>query len=160
MCLRIYACIYCVAGIRPRSMLAVCMSASARTKVHDLRRHVDSVRPTTPVRLCPYNPTELRLHPYDSNTAELRSKLSELPNKPSSSQASHPSYLTSRQARTSRHALYYTWTTIKLSHALMFSQYSPISVYRHNVSPNCFLHVCSPNDFSNPQTVMLMLGRL
>ena len=27
-------------------------------------------------------------------------------------------------------------------------------------SPSCFLHVCSPNDFPNPRTVLLMLGRL
>ena len=49
---------------------------------------------------------------------------------------------------------------LKLSHALYSFKYSPIFVYRHNVSPNCFLHICSPNDFSNPRTVALMLGRL
>ena len=49
---------------------------------------------------------------------------------------------------------------LKLSHALIFSKYSPVSIYRRNVSPNCFLHICSPNDFPNPRTVTLMLGRL
>ena len=49
---------------------------------------------------------------------------------------------------------------LKLSHALIFSKYSPTFIYLHDVSPSCFVLVCSPNDFPNPRTVLLMLGRL
>jgi hypothetical protein len=75
-----------LAGIRPRSMLAVCMSGSARTRVHDLHHHVDSVRLRQ--RLFDYgstHPSELSSEPFElsSRPSELSRKPSELPCKPS-----------------------------------------------------------------------------